>query len=77
MLMEAGLVADFEDILYKGQCKFCEDKLGWEASFDADGTDYYAECCDTSYWFSPHTVMVGMSENDDEEEGDEVDDPTL
>lgn len=49
---------DFQRALYAGKCGVCGESLSWEASFDADGTSYYAECCQMDYYMSPSKVIV-------------------
>lgn len=49
----------FRDALYRARCGICGEGLEWAASFDADGTSYYASCCGRDYWMRPSTVTVG------------------
>lgn len=62
---------EFEDCLYKAQCKECESTLNWEANFDADGTQYFAYCCNLQYVMSPKNVWVAIYENNGEDYEDE------
>jgi hypothetical protein len=48
----------FIDALYRGKCGECGEGLGWEASFDADGTTYSAWCCEHLYRMTPSRVKV-------------------
>jgi hypothetical protein len=61
MKVENEKVYSFSECLYKANCCVCGDELTWEAEFDADGTDYMADCCGKVYHMSPHTVKVTIS----------------
>lgn len=60
-------VYDFEDALYNSKCYKCNEELYWEADFDADGTSYSTSCCMLLFTMFPHTVLVNVEvqENDD------------
>lgn len=48
----------FQDALYGARCPACDEKLEWEADFDADGTTHNTTCCDKMYILYPETVRV-------------------
>lgn len=51
-------IVEFRDALYESECGDCGANLDWEASFDADGTTYSAECCGFDYHMYPSGVSV-------------------
>ena len=59
MIVKDKDVVPFGPALYEAQCE-CGAKLSWEALFDADGTNYRAECCRKVYWMRPHTVTIAV-----------------
>jgi hypothetical protein len=44
---------DFGQAIYASVCGECEERIEFEASFDADGTYYHASCCGYSYTIGP------------------------
>lgn len=52
----------FNDALYEAQCPICGEKIEWEANFDADGTNYSAECCGESFYMVPYRVKIYVSD---------------
>jgi hypothetical protein len=50
----------FQDALNESQCRECSAGLEYEAAFDADGTNYSAECCGLIYTLSPETVKASV-----------------
>lgn len=55
-------ILNFNDALYEAQCPICGGKIEWSANFDADGTDYSAECCGKSFYMVPHRVKIYVSD---------------
>lgn len=66
MKIEQGKEYEFHKCLYEGQCADCESKLEWEAYFDADGTQYFANCCGKHYWLNPSKVIANYEETSEE-----------
>lgn len=58
MMIEDGGVQDFGKCLNEAQCPQCETDLEWEATFNANGTNYHAMCCDLIFTMRPHTVTT-------------------
>lgn len=61
-------VFSFQEALYDCVCCKCNSELWWEADFDADGTNYYASCCNIRYRMTPNTVTVSAYEDENEDE---------
>jgi hypothetical protein len=64
MKVSQSSILNFGDCLYRGQCNVCGEKLEWEAAFDADGTNYHAECCDLYYTMCPWMVKVSVDKSE-------------
>lgn len=56
---------DFSDALYRAKCGECKEGLEWEANFDADGSNYRAECCGFIYGISPPDIVRVFREKDE------------
>ena len=58
-------VLKFNEALYNFKCINCRIKtLDWEADFDADGTTYFARCCERFYYMEPYIVKITISWDD-------------
>lgn len=57
-----GGIYSFRDSLYNKVCIGCGKNLGWIADFDADGTNYYASCCNKQYVMIPNSVEIRIYE---------------
>lgn len=62
MKIKNGEILSFSEALYKAQCPICGGLLNWEADFDADGTDYYAECCKKTFCMVSYKVKIEISD---------------
>lgn len=66
MKVENQGIYPFGDALYDGACHKCDNPLEWEASFDADGTNYYAACndCALTYTMLPSSVLIVVEDDE-------------
>ena len=62
---DKGQIASFQEALYHAECGVCGENLPWEAEFDADGTNYVAECCKRQYWMNPYQVLLTFEEGEE------------
>jgi hypothetical protein len=62
--LQEGDELDFDAALTRGACNRCGQLLEWEASFDADGTNYDANCCGYNYTMFPRTVKIGVERDE-------------
>ena len=60
-----GLIANFDNLLYRGKCAECGETLGWYADLDADGTGYSADCCGLIYYMGPQTYGCSVVKMED------------
>jgi len=67
VLLEKEQRYNFSEVLYDGACPKCKDNVDWEANFDADGTTYFAECCELKFWMGIETVKVDIEKSEDNE----------
>lgn len=56
-----GDTYSFIECLYLAECPLCGDIVDWEASFDADGTNYHSSCCGLSFIMCPASVAVSVT----------------
>ena len=63
MVIRNEQIKPFREALYHGRCMKCEEKLNWEAVFDADGTNYHARCCGQHYLMRPWSVQCIVEED--------------
>jgi hypothetical protein len=55
-------VIEFSKALYQTKCPICDERVEWEAQFDADGTVYLATCCGHEFFMGrPLLVEVEIT----------------
>ena len=62
MKVEHNVERDFGTALYESTCAVCDEGIEWECSFDADGSNYTAECCGKSYMLFPSKVRMDIGD---------------
>ena len=60
MILKDAEIAEFKEMLYHSKCPICKNGIYWEAIFDADGSNYVAECCDRSFQAIPTQYRINI-----------------
>ena len=60
MILKDAEVTEFKEMLYHSQCPTCTNRIYWEAIFDADGSNYVAQCCDHNFHAIPTQYRINI-----------------